>query len=246
MKNAIKNIVIVCGALFGMYEFYNLFVGNDYGTKIDLGPLELYYTDNVSKEKASTLGSYLEGNDFSDGEVMSVQLDKKENAFHFNIVVQEGVANNEEYATIFREVLIDLKTNIFPNDNLTLNLCDDSFERQEEIPYTEELAKPYGDLITVNTLGLYYKDISLEKVRNFGNYLVENIFTDSVQRSVQFLMIDEVPVFKMVVGEAYLSDSSYLSLFPDFRNQLSTEALQGENIHVHLTDDNFNTQKVFK
>lgn len=246
MKKVFTALVTIGGFLFGAYEVYDAFSGNDYGAKLQYGPLEVYYTDDVNEARAMSLGSYLDSTDFTGGDAMSIQLDKKDNVYQFNISVLDGVANNDEYNALFRNVLNDVKSKVFPKASLTLNLTDNTFQIQQSFEYDETLAKPYGEMIAFNGTEVYYKDVPSAKATDLGNYLVKSEFADGSEKAVQLSIIGGKLVLKMIVDESFLQDPEYIALFENFRKETSLGAFGDENLEVHLTDEFFNTKKKFK
>lgn len=247
MKKILTGVVTVLGVLYGFYEFYdNFFGGEDFGTKIEIGTLEVYYTDNVNEAMANKLGNYLDSTDFTGGDAMSIQFDKQMDIFQVNLSLKEGVANNDEYTQLFRNIINDLKKNVFPNDEIALNLCDDKFTSLEAIAYDVMLDKPYGDMILFNGTEVYYKDVDEELVQKLGNYLVESEWADGDGKSIQVTQNDGILIFKMLVSTEYLDNPEYQSAFQDFRTELIAGAFDNQNIELHLADEPFETKQIFK
>lgn len=246
MKNFLKIIGTIGAFAFGVYEVYDLFSGDDYGTKLEYNTLEVYYTDNVTEQKATELGSYLDESNFSDGQVMSVQLDKEDQTYLFNFIVMDEVVNDEKYINLFRTVLSDLKSNVFTNDELTMNLTNGSFEVLQAIPYDASAENPYGEMVKFNGTELYYKEVTVDQVNTLGNYLIENEFADGGEKAVQLIMTDDIFIFKMIVDSTKLVDQSYLDIVADFGGNLSTDVFESQPVEMHLADDYFNTMKAIK
>lgn len=105
-----------CGADYGEVMYY-------------VGENELYYTSNVTKAEAEELGDYLEENGFfSDGDRISIQLDKEGTSYLFRIVIKKGLENDEETIEIMKLISAELSQNVFNNESVDIHLCDEYFE----------------------------------------------------------------------------------------------------------------------
>ena len=247
MKKVLTGVVTVLGVLYGFYEFYdNFFGGEDFGTKIEVKTLEVYYTDNVNESVANKLANYLDSIDFTGGDAMSIQLDKLNNAYQVNLSLKEGVANNEEYTELFRNVVNNMKIYVFPNDSLTLNLADNTFTTQQSMPYDVMLHIPYGDMVLFNGTEVYYRNVDVALANALGNYLVESEFADGNGRAIQLTKIDGILVFKMLVEKAYIDNSEYKTIYENFRLELMEGVFENENIEFHLSVEPFETEQIFK
>lgn len=246
MKKVLTGIVTILGALYGIYEFYDTFIGgDDYGSKIEIGTLEVYYTVNADEMMATKLGNYLDSTDFTGGDAMSIQLDKLDSTYQVNLSLKDGVANNDEYAQLFRNVVNDIKTNVFPNDNLTLNLCNNTFDTQQAIPYDEIIHKPYGDLKMFNGTEVYYRGVSQTKIDDFGNYLIESGFADGNGRSFQLTQNDSILTVNMLVEETYVNNPEYKEVYENFRLEIMKGAFDNESIEFHLSHEPFQSMQIF-
>ena len=103
--------------------------GNDYGTKIEIGNGELYYTDNVEEADAVKLGDYLETEvDYFEGDPRTVQLDRQENSLIVRFCVQDGAWDDSQATLGFTAMEALLSTFVFENENVVVELCDDQME----------------------------------------------------------------------------------------------------------------------
>jgi hypothetical protein len=247
MKKVLTGIVTVLGVLYGFYEFYDNFIGGeDFGTKIEIGSLEVYYTDNINEPVANKLANYLDSIDFTGGDAMSVQVDKQYALYQVNLALREGVANNEEYSELFRNVVNNMKTYVFPNDSLTLNLGDASFTTQQSIPYDVMLHKPYGDMVLFNGTEVYYRNVDVALANALGDYLVESEFADGNAKAVQLSRIEGKLAFNMLVDSVYINNPELEIAFQEMRAELIAGAFANESIELHLSDNPFETEQIFK
>jgi len=105
----------------------------------------------------------------------------------------------------------------------------------------------YGKKISKNKTVIYYTDgATVEEAQKLLDYLVESVFTDGNGKSVQLVKDEETNnlIFKMVVGEDVYNSTDYDNVFSVFPANLS-KAFNGAPIDVHITDDSFETKKIF-
>ncbi|REK24332.1 MAG: hypothetical protein DWQ41_15015 [Planctomycetota bacterium] len=119
--------------------------GNDYGTKIEIGSGELYYTDNVEEAEAVKLGDYLETEvEYFSGDPRTVQLDRTGGSLVVRFCVQDGAWDDSQATRGFTAMEALLSTFVFEDENVVVELCDDVMETR----YVIEGVEPSpGDLI---------------------------------------------------------------------------------------------------
>lgn len=110
---------------------------NNYGTKIEYGQGELYYTANVTELEARNLGKYL--NDvgmFPKGKEVSYQLDKSgENYIVKMPISDEKYVNDAAYLTDIQIVGGLMSKDVFTNKPVDFWLCDDGFNTLKVVPF---------------------------------------------------------------------------------------------------------------
>ncbi|WP_430411763.1 hypothetical protein [Kordia sp.] len=103
----------------------------------------------------------------------------------------------------------------------------------------------YGEKKVYNGTEVYYKDgVTEAQADKLGESLTTSGFADGNAKSVQFLKDGDVYVFKMVIKEDFLNDSSLKSVFNFFPKEISD--YMDLPIDLHLCDDSFNTIRVHK
>jgi hypothetical protein len=101
---------------------------NSYGTKLEYGKSELYYTKNVTEAEAKKLGDYLNKIKFFDGDGKSVQLDKPGDTYQFRMVIKEGLEKDEKYITGSKEAAVEISQNVFDGAKVEVHLCDNQLK----------------------------------------------------------------------------------------------------------------------
>ncbi len=100
---------------------------DNYGTKLKYNNNDLFYTDNVSKEQAQKLGSYLQEVGFfeDNGKHLSVQLDRNADTLLFRMVTLDSFVNSPKFNDIAKTICTELSSKVFDNKPVVVHLCDD-------------------------------------------------------------------------------------------------------------------------
>jgi hypothetical protein len=128
MKRAILLIIIGCLATVLMLGC------NSYGTKLEYGKSELYYTKNVTEAEAKKLGYFLNKQGFSEGERKTIQLDKSGDTYQVRMVVGEGKLNDEKFLADIQDDAGATSKYIFDGAKVEVHLCDDKLKTLKVVP----------------------------------------------------------------------------------------------------------------
>lgn len=127
-------IIISIGVvgLFIYSMFYTTYIPDNY--KVINGS-ELYYTDNVTSSEVESLGNYLvkEGMFVEGGNKISVKIDKKYKTYIFSFIVDKENLTNQETIQSCKDLCKELSTNVFDNNSVEVDLCDDVFKPLKKI-----------------------------------------------------------------------------------------------------------------
>lgn len=98
---------------------------------------ELYYTENISLDEVEKLGKYLEDNEMfvNDDSLISVKVDKIESDYIFSLIVLEEDKDDEEVIEVAKVLSQYLSSDVFNNNKVIVNLCDDRFNVLNSITY---------------------------------------------------------------------------------------------------------------
>lgn len=106
-----------------------------YGTKLEYGSLDLYYTKNVTEADAKKLGDYLKRQtELSTGNKKTVQLDKSGDTYQYRVVVKEGIDKDEQYIALYRDFANELSKNVFNGAKVEVDLCDKHLKTLKAVP----------------------------------------------------------------------------------------------------------------
>ena len=95
------------------------------GGELKYGDSELFYTPDVTKEKARKLGEYLLETGFFQGEnPVTVQLAKEDNVYQFRMVVRGDQERDEEFLRAAGLYAAHLSNNVFDQKMVETHICD--------------------------------------------------------------------------------------------------------------------------
>jgi hypothetical protein len=98
----------------------------NYGTKLEYGKGELFYTAAVTETEAKKLGEYLEKGGYYKGDQRkSVQLDKQGDTYAVKFVVKEGLDKDEKLMGVFKTIANDISQTVFSGAKVDAHVCDD-------------------------------------------------------------------------------------------------------------------------
>jgi hypothetical protein len=128
MKRTILLIIIGCLATVLMLGC------NSYGTRLEYGKGELYYTKNVTEAEAKKLGDFLNKEKFFEGEGKSVQLDKSGDTYQFRMAVKEGLDKDAEFLANAQDDALFISKNVFDGAKVEFHVCDNQLRTLKVVP----------------------------------------------------------------------------------------------------------------
>lgn len=98
--------------------------GEDLGELLKFNNGELFYTSNISQNRANKLGNYLVESGYFDGNRKTVQIDKSGNTYKFRMVVKKGLEDDSRTIKLLRLYSKELSSNVFGGNPVDIHLCD--------------------------------------------------------------------------------------------------------------------------
>lgn len=117
------------------FKTLKVFLYKDVPKLLDVNKTQLLYTKNVTKKEAENLASYLVASEFADGNLKTVELDRKLNTYLFRMVVYKGAEKNEANVKLLGLFAKDISINVFDNKTVELHMCDDMLKTVKIAPY---------------------------------------------------------------------------------------------------------------
>lgn len=106
-----------------------------YGKKVESGLVEVYYEDDVLKDKAQQIAKYLDDNEFTKDHITSFKIEK-DSIYDVKMVVQEGAEKDASNDMAFLSIGYLLSLEVFNNEPINFQLCNNTFEVLKTIPVT--------------------------------------------------------------------------------------------------------------
>ena len=108
---------------------------DSYGEKVESGYVEVYYETPQLKSKATEMANYLDENEFSKDHTTSFKL-SKDSLYNVKMVVKEGAENETSNDMAFLSIGYLLSLEVFNNEPINFQLCNNTFEVLKTIPVT--------------------------------------------------------------------------------------------------------------
>lgn len=239
-----KNLLI-----FGLIASLAIFTScNDYGTKLEFGSTELYYTDDVKESEAEDIGEYLQDIGFTDGDEKTVQIAKDGDTYQFRMVVEADYLKKEDYEKTALEFIYLLSFEVLDGEPVELHMCDEYLKTQKVVEMDDlDFEMDDYDMEVYNGTEIEYDEtVSFREVDALGEFLIESGFTDGTTKNLILTYERGTYTLKMVAGEDYWDDAEYRELVEIFAAQISEEAFDGKPVEVHLCNAHFETQTVIR
>lgn len=104
----------------------------------------------------------------------------------------------------------------------------------------------YGEKLEFNGTDVYYQETVTEaEAQKLGEYLVEAEFADGGEKSVQLTRRDSIYVFRMVVKEGIVEDSTNDITLTAMTYALSLGVFDGAPVELEACDNTFETLRVY-
>ncbi len=223
-------------------SFLLLISCSNYGEKLVFDGTDVYYNEGVTKEQAQKLGNYLVESEFTDGTKKSVQMvkDVTTGNLTFKMIASEGEIEGMDM--IFKTFASQLSKDVFNNEPVDFQLCNDTFEAFKTYSF-----KNLDGIVTVDGTGISYtKNVTKSEAQKLGNYLKESGFTDGSSKTIQLDKEGATYLFRMVVVEGAVNNPESENILRAYGEEISKNAFEGKPLVVHMCDDALKTIKIVK
>ncbi len=104
----------------------------------------------------------------------------------------------------------------------------------------------YGKKLEFNGTDVYYTELVTEaEAQKLGEYLVEAEFADGREKSVQLSKRDSIYLFRMVVFDGIVEDSTNDITLTAMTYALSLSVFDGAPVELEACNDTFETLRVY-
>ena len=103
----------------------------------------------------------------------------------------------------------------------------------------------YGELLEFNGGELYYtSNVTLAEANKLGKYCVQEQLFNGNRKTVQLDKEGSTYLFRIVVKKGLENDQEYINIAKATAAQLSREVFNGQQVDIHLCDENLKTLRV--
>lgn len=114
------------------------------------------------------------------------------------------------------------------------------------IVYVVLTLEGYGEKLEFNGTDVYFTELVTEgEAQKLGEYLVEAEFADGGEKSVQLSKRDSIYIFRMVVKEGIVEDSTNDITLTAMTYALSLGVFDGAPVELEACNNTFETLRVY-
>ena len=236
-----KNLIILSLLVFTL-TFASC---TNYGTKLMFDETELYYTKNVTEDKADDIGKYLQETGFTEGDRKTIQITKDGDTYQFRMVVKEDFVDDEDYEQTAYVFINNLSTDVLDNNPVELHMCDENLKTLKVVKMddNQEIIEDDYEILSYDGTEIEYNNtVKYNEVNDLGNFLIQTGFTDGTLKSIVLVKDQNTYVFKMVVDETSWTDQEYHNLAKEYAQEMSSTIFNDKNVEIQLCNEYFEVQ----
>lgn len=96
---------------------------------LDYNSNHLFYTNAITESQAKELQDYLKAEQyFTSSSEIDIKIDKEKDLYLLSLVVKDDYLNNQEFIDAMKVFSKELSQNVFENNKVRINLCNDRFK----------------------------------------------------------------------------------------------------------------------
>lgn len=96
---------------------------------LDYAENHLFYTNKITESQAKKLGDYLNSEGyFTPSSKVDVKIDKQDTLYILSLVVEGDYKSNTSYVEPMKAISRELSKNVFENNKVRIDLCNDRFQ----------------------------------------------------------------------------------------------------------------------
>ena len=219
---------------------------NNYGDKVSKDFVEVYYQENISKEKAQQTLDLLHPSWNEAGVQKSVQLTKTADTVHFRMVINKQKAKDVRDEAYFL-LANGISASIFDGAPVNVDLTTDKFETIRTLHFKKMGIEDYGTKTSAGNIDVYSKDgFTGEQAETLAQFIDrldgDAPDTKSFQAAKDGNGLYTISMVSSPERSAALPDKEYY----DMASLLSDSVFNGAPLILHLTDNTFKPYQTFK
>ncbi len=218
-------------------------MGCGYGSKVDHGNIEVYYTDGATKEEADRLGAYLLKTWQSPADRRSVQIRKAGDGYQFRMVVKKEFQNDERTLKSLELEGARISRDVFNGAAVEAHACDERLKTLKTFPPRADIR--YG--LVDGKLEVFFAD-SGDKAdaERLAKHLIRESDKQAPQVTFKLAKRDSVVEVHMVVQPEAIKNPAIIAGWRQARNDLATNVFKNAVVELHLCDEFLNVLQVLK
>jgi hypothetical protein len=217
--------------------------GCGYGSKVQHGNIEVYYTDGVTQAEADRLGAYLAKTWGAAGGRRSVQIKKTDDGYQFRMVVRKEFQKNENMLKRLQFDAARVSRDVFDGAAVELHACDEHLRTLQAFPPRPDVR--YG-FVEGKAEVFFASDVPKADAERLAKYLAGLIKTAPAPISFKLARRGKAVEVHMVVQAHLLNDANLLAALRRDRGAIAANVFPGATVELHLCDDAFNVLQVLK
>lgn len=237
MRKTILLLFTVCA--ISTLQSCHLFF-SDYGEKMTFGAGELFYKDGVTGDEAKKLGDYLLSEGFfTEENPNSVQITKKDDVYIFHMVTKDEYVKDDNFAQTAGFMAMDLSTDVFDKAKVNIELADENFKTQKEIPCP-------GIRIDRDSTFIYRRfEVDADIANEVTDYLVEIEFIGNQPTVISYGIEGDDFLLEAVMADGAELDKAVVNANKTICGLISAEILDSKPIKMHFLNEDYSIKSVY-
>jgi hypothetical protein len=214
-----------------------------YGSKVQHGNIEVYYTEGTPQADADRLGDYLAKTWGESAGRRTVQLKKTADGYQFRMVIKPEFQKDQK---TLRQLQFDgarISRDLFDGAAVELHACDDHLKTLETFPPRADVR--YG--VVVGKAEVFFPDnADKADAQRLAENLAKALGAATSQASFKLARRGAVVEVHMVVNQDLLKDQALIAALRKDRNDIAANVFNGSAVELHLCDPTFEVVQVLK
>jgi hypothetical protein len=212
-----------------------------YGSKVEHGNIEVFYTEGATKEEADKLGAYLAKQPEAAGERRSVQLKKPGGNYQFRMVVKEEFRKDAKTQRALEFEGARISRDVLAGAAVETHICDDRFNTLQTLPPRADMR--YG--VLVDKIEVFFPE-GFDKAE--AQSFAKDSATELPGAAVTFKLArrDKTVEVHMAARPELVKDAGLQAELRRRCRDLSTRVFEGAPVEFHLCDELLNVLEIVR
>ncbi len=218
-------------------ELKTLLTVSGAGKLMEFGKGELFYSPGVTDQEAKRLGEYLVKEEFFDEREKTVQIFKLRGGYAFRMVFTSDGPPKLEHLKNFRNLALNLTSDVFGGKLVDIHLCDASFE-------TRKVVLGLGEMLAVKNSKLFFgRTVGRKLAEKLRDFLDSSKFFDGPPQALSLERRKKALILRIKCREGAEKDPNFLSTVKILRNEIAARVFGGAPVELQICDQYFLPRK---